>query len=66
MNEATRPPRPDFASFTEAGEFTGTSKYTVRRMVQRGELKAYRIGRQVRIDLNELVDVMAANAGRKN
>ena len=61
---AVQNPRPDFGSVTDGGKLSKTSPDTIRRMIQRGELKAYRIGRQVRIDLNELVDVMAANAGR--
>lgn len=59
-----RHPEPRFASFVEAGAFTGTSKDSIRRMVDRGELKTYRIGRLVRVDLNELIAAMAANAGR--
>lgn len=60
----TPTPEPRFASFAEAGAFTSTSKDSIRRMVDRGELKTYRIGRMVRVDLNELVAAMAANAGR--
>ncbi len=57
----TTPPR--FASLNAAGDYTQTSRDTVRRMIARGEIKSYRIGRQVRVDLNELDIAMARNAG---
>ena len=53
-----------YASPNEAGEYTHTSDDTIRRMIRRGELRQYRIGRQIRVDLNELDLVMARAAGR--
>lgn len=42
------------ASVAEAAEFLGVSERTVRRCIDRGELPAYRVGRQVRIDPADL------------
>lgn len=62
---ATLKQLPRLTPLSNAAEFAGTSVDTLRRMIVRGELKSYRIGqRGVRIDLDELVAVMAHNAGR--
>ena len=50
-------------SLPRAGEFADISKDSVRRMIARGELTAYRAGRLLRVDLDELVEVMRRNAG---
>jgi excisionase family DNA binding protein len=46
-------------TFPEAGEALACSEKTVSRMVSRGELRAVRIGRAVRISVDELRDFIA-------
>jgi excisionase family DNA binding protein len=43
-----------FVSIPQAGRLYGLSPNTVRRKIEAGEVKAYRLGRTVRVDLVEL------------
>lgn len=45
-----------FPKFTigEAAELTNSSSPTIRRMIERGELRAYRFGRGIRIGEEDL------------
>ena len=47
---------PDSISYTpeEVAEFLKISKYTVYELIKRGELSAYRVGRKVRVEENDL------------
>lgn len=47
-------PPPVLLTVAEAAELLRIDPYTVRRYVNRGELPAYRIGRELRIDPAEL------------
>ncbi|GAB0105267.1 hypothetical protein JMUB6875_42450 [Nocardia sp. JMUB6875] len=51
---------PRYVSLAHAGEFTGTSVRTIRRRISDGTLTGYRVPgtRAVRVDLNELSDLM--------
>ena len=53
MDNATKPPR--LGSLADAAYRMGVSQRTVRRMIDRGELAGYRLGKRlIRIDLDEL------------
>ena len=53
MDNATKPPR--LGSLADAADRMGVSQRTVRRMIDRGELAGYRLGKRlIRIDLDEL------------
>jgi excisionase family DNA binding protein len=43
----------------EAAEYARVSTQTVRRWIQADELKIYRAGRQIRIDLTDLVQFLS-------
>lgn len=43
-----------FLSRREAGERLGVSADTVARLITLGDLRAYRIGRQVRVEASEI------------
>ncbi|GEM_PF-3112981 len=64
---AATPERPRrYASKRQAAQYIGASIDTLERMIERGELKVYRLGqRVVRIDLNELDALADRNAGRR-
>ena len=51
---APRADVPRLASMDVAADFLDVHPRTVRRMVSDGELKAYRVGRLVKIDMNEV------------
>ena len=46
-------PRRDWASVDEIAEQFGIGKRTVRRHIAEGRLRAYRVGRLIRIDVAE-------------
>lgn len=54
----------------EAGDSTGISQHTLRRMVKSGRLQAVRVGRRILIPISELEKLMKPGAvsqtGRKN
>ncbi|WP_420176104.1 excisionase family DNA-binding protein [Luteococcus sp. OSA5] len=46
---------PEFISIREAGERLSVSEVTLRRMIRRGELRGYRVGRRlIRLRVDEL------------
>jgi excisionase family DNA binding protein len=45
---------PRFFSYAEASVFTGLSEISLRRAVERGELRVYRRGRRCLFDRDEL------------
>jgi excisionase family DNA binding protein len=47
-----------WASLIKTAEYLAVSERTVRQMIYDGRLKGYRLGRTVRIDLNEVDDAM--------
>jgi len=52
-----------FVSITEAAEYLGLSPKTIRNMIERGDLPAWRIGRKtIRLDLRDL-DAMITPIG---
>jgi excisionase family DNA binding protein len=54
----TRPSR-RFVSLPQAAEYVGVTRRTLERVINRGELTAYRLGKRcTRVDLNELEDLM--------
>lgn len=63
---ATGPERPDtviidgqqLLTILQAGEFLQVNEYTVRRMISRGELKAVRFGRNIRIKASDLLKAL--------
>ena len=53
-----------FVSVDEAAEYLGLSTKTIRNMIDRGDLPAWRIGRNaIRLDLRDL-DAMITPVGR--
>jgi excisionase family DNA binding protein len=51
----TTRPRPVYLSPIQAAEFLGWHKDTVRRKIQAGELKAYRLGKHdIRVRLDDV------------
>jgi excisionase family DNA binding protein len=49
-------PPPSLVSIRDAAEYYRVSQQTVRRMIKAGKIKVYRVGRQIRIDPDDLVD----------
>jgi excisionase family DNA binding protein len=47
-------PRRRYASLVDAAEYLGVNERTIRRHISAGDLPAYRLGRLVRVDLDEL------------
>jgi excisionase family DNA binding protein len=47
-------------SVKDAADYYHVSQQTVRRLIKSGKLKTYRVGRQIRIDLADLVNCMSA------
>ena len=52
-------PPPSLLSVRDAAEYYHVSQQTVRRLIKAGKLKTYRVGRQIRIDLADLVACMS-------
>lgn len=49
------PPTPtDLISLTDAGRRLGISRRTLRRMIDRGELPGYRVGRLVKVSARDV------------
>ena len=48
------PSSPRFAKVGAAADYAAVAPITVRRWVKRGNLTAYRAGRVLRVDLNEV------------
>ncbi len=55
--------RREWLSYPDAERYSGLSRVTLWRAVNRGELKAARVGRAVRISRQELEDFMERCAG---
>jgi excisionase family DNA binding protein len=47
-------------SVQDAADYAKVSTQTVRRMIKAGNLKIYRMGRQIRIDESDLVDCLSS------
>ena len=47
-------------SVREAANYYHVSPQTVRRLIKAGKLKTYRVGRQIRIDVADLVNCMSS------
>lgn len=54
MEEGVMHTEREFLSRRQAGAKLGISADTIRRLIEVGEIQAYRIGRQVRIEVSEL------------
>lgn len=52
-------PPPSLVSIREAADYYHVSQQTVRRMIKAGKLKIYRVGRQTRIDDDDLVNCIS-------
>jgi excisionase family DNA binding protein len=53
-------PPPSLLSVRDAADYYQVSQQTVRRMIKAGKLKIYRVGRQIRIDQDDLVNSMSS------
>lgn len=51
---STTPPLPEWRSVVEAARHLGLSPKTVRKLIEADELRAYRFGRVVRINLDDI------------
>jgi excisionase family DNA binding protein len=51
---STPGPARRYASLAKAAEYADCSDKTLRRRIATGELTGYRLGRDIRIDLNEI------------
>ena len=52
-------PPPSLLSVKDAADYYHVSPQTVRRLIKAGKLKTYRVGRQIRIDLTDLIHCMS-------
>jgi excisionase family DNA binding protein len=53
-----KPARRRWASIAETAKYLSKGERTVREMTYDGRLKAYRLGRTIYLDLNEVDDAM--------
>ena len=53
-------PPPSLVSIRDAADYYQVSQQTVRRMIKAGRLKVYRVGLQIRIDPDDLVNSMSS------
>ena len=53
MHPATEPDSPQFVSPARLASRLGIHERTIRRAIDAGTLPAYRVGKLIRIDLNE-------------
>lgn len=53
-----------YATLGQAAEYVQASQDTLRRLIQRGQLRQYRLGKCIRLDLNELDLLMEVATGR--
>ncbi|BDZ43426.1 hypothetical protein GCM10025865_27250 [Paraoerskovia sediminicola] len=49
---------PRYGTLEQGAELLGVSKYTVRRRISDGSITGYRVGRFVRVDLDELPELV--------
>jgi excisionase family DNA binding protein len=54
-------PPSSLLSVRDAAEYYHVSQQTVRRLIKSGKLKTYRVGRQIRIDLSDVVNYMSSS-----
>jgi excisionase family DNA binding protein len=54
---APQPHSPRLRSIAAAAEFLDVHPRTVRRMIHAGELRAYRVARLLKVDMNEVQDL---------
>ncbi len=62
-----RQPKPNLqlTPIIDAADFVGVNRRTLERLINRGDLTAYRLGRRcTRVDLNELISLMRGGGGR--
>ena len=52
-------PPPSLLSVKDAADYYHVSPQTVRRLIKAGRLKTYRVGRQIRIDLTDIIHCMS-------
>ena len=50
---------PDLGPISEAATFLNCHERTIRRLIHDGKLRAYRVGRVLRVDMNEVYDYAA-------
>jgi excisionase family DNA binding protein len=53
-------PPQSLLSVRDAADYFHVSQQTVRRMIKSGKFKVYRVGRQIRIDQDDLVNSMSS------
>ena len=60
MTVRTRPESPEqgLISLTKAAEMFGVSTKTIRRRIADGTVRGYRIGRLIRVDIEEIRDAL--------
>ncbi|MEV4902488.1 helix-turn-helix domain-containing protein [Citricoccus sp. NPDC055426] len=60
MTVRTRPESPEqgLISLTKAAEMFGVSTKTIRRRIADGTVRGYRIGRLIRVDVEEIRDAL--------
>jgi excisionase family DNA binding protein len=51
---ASTPPTPRYVSLAHAAEYADCNERTLRRLIADGKITGFRLGRVIRIDLNEL------------
>jgi excisionase family DNA binding protein len=57
--------QPRYASLVKAAEYAGCNKRTLRNHIDSGDITGFKLGRDYRIDLNELDLWMAREAIRR-
>lgn len=51
-----------WATTQQAGDYAVYTKRTIERWIREGKLPSYKVGRAVRVDLNELDRLLESNA----
>ena len=62
MSEMRQPVQPWYLDYRGAEQLTGLSRWTLSRAVERGELKASKVGSAVRFSVSELTRFMESRA----
>ena len=62
MDEKTR----RTTSVAEAAKQLGASRFTLYRKIKEGELPAYKLGRKILVNVDELLDAMRMKVGSEN
>jgi excisionase family DNA binding protein len=58
-HRAPRPDLPKLRSIAVGAEFLDVDHRTIRRMIHDGKLRAYRVNRLIKIDMNEVEQLVA-------